>query len=193
MTDLSKKRKPVYLYILILIVLLVLGWVGLMKLFDFTNSHEFHKNKVISMEFKLPITITKKEEPKVVEKIIQPATPEEVDTPIKKYACDKWAKETKTDAYCLTMVAVFQAESGWNNDKYHYNTNNTLDWGIGQINEVHWKTPGCGMIDIVIPDKNIDCAYKIWDRADGKEGNGRGSFQPWVAYNTESYLAQIDK
>ena len=147
---------------------------------------------VIPPQFHWPLKVEERKE-QVKEVVIQPATPEEVNTPIKKYACDKWAKETKTDAYCLTLIAVFQAESGWNNgdDSLHNNSNGSWDFGIAQINSVNWKLEGCSLHFIVDPIKNIDCAYKIWDRADGVEGNGKGSFEPWVVYNTNSYLANL--
>ena len=158
-----------------------------MKAIDFSNKHEIVKNPIVQATFKWPLEIRVKEEAKVIEKIIEPATPDQVDTNIKKYACEKFG-----EFHCLTMIAVFQGESGWDNTKWNYNTNDTLDYGIAQINSVHWKQAGCALQDIVDEINNIDCAYKIWDRADGKEGDNQGSFSPWVVYQNGNYLAHLD-
>lgn len=87
------------------------------------------------------------------------------------------------------MYATIQAE---NRDKDGYfnckvvqdwmNPDGTTDYGLGQVNTVHlW------MVDNN-PEKLLDCRtniavlYRIWDRADGVEGNGMGNLTPWVAY-----------
>ena len=79
-------------------------------------------------------------------------------------------------------------ESGWDNNKWNHNTNNTLDWGIAMINSINWKLPGCSIQEIVDPYKNIDCGYLVWDRADGIEGNNKGAFTPWVVFNRNLHL-----
>ena len=185
----AQKTYTGYFWLLLLIILSTIVWILLMKAIDFSNSHEVIKNPIVQAQFKWPLEIKEKktQEPQVVEKVIQPATPEQVDTNIKKYACDKWG-----EFHCLTMIAVFQAESGWDNTKWNYNTNDTLDFGIAQINSVNWKLEGCSLKEIVDEVANIDCAYKIWDRADGVEGNAQGSFSPWVAHENGSYLAHLD-
>lgn len=82
-------------------------------------------------------------------------------------------------------VATFKAESGLRcgivQDWMNYDK--SADYGIAQINSTHlW------MVDneperLLDCKTNIDVAYRVWDRADGKEGNKQGSFTPWVAYN----------
>ena len=148
--------------------------MGFLRVNDWYKTHYIEPRSPLVFELRNPLPVKAKEEPKVIEKTITPATLEEVDTPIKKYACDKWLKETGTDAYCLTMIAVFQAESGWDQKKHPMNDNGTLDWGIAQINESNWDIPGCEIFTIVLEGGNIDCGYIMWDRGDGKEGNGKG-------------------
>lgn len=183
----EEKGNAIYFWLILVVILFSLGWIGLMKLIDFSQSYEIVKNPIVQATFKWPLEIRVKEEAKVIEKIIEPATPDQVDTNIKKYACEKFG-----EFHCLTMIAVFQGESGWDNTKWNYNTNDTLDYGIAQINSVHWKQAGCALQDIVDEINNIDCAYKIWDRADGKEGDNQGSFSPWVVYQNGNYLAHLD-
>ena len=177
-----------YFGLLFSIILLLIGIYQFTKeVNSFFEKNYFQFNQVISVVFDKPVEI-KPREPQIKEIIVEAATPEEINTPIKEYACKKWG-----DFHCLTMIAVFQAESGWDNDKWNHNTNDTLDWGIGMINSVNWKIPGCSIQEITDPYKNIDCSYKIWDRADGKEGNGNGSFNPWVAWKNNNYLVHYEK
>ena len=172
---------------LVAIVLAIFGFIGLIKATQWYESHTLHFQFPIMARVSAPIQVWERK-PEVIVNTIMPATPEQVDTDIKKYACEKWGQFE-----CLTMIATFQAESGWNNEAWGYNTNKTLDYGIGQINSVNWKLEGCALKDLVDPKGNIDCAYKIWDRADGKEGDGKGSFSPWVAWSTNKYLAHLEK
>src|SRR3990167_11469573 len=164
----QEKSSAIWLWVLLTIILIALGWFGLMKLADFTQAHYIKKNRLFTWDWNWPLSIKEKEEAKVVEKYIEPARPEEIDTPIKKYACDKWGQYE-----CLVMISVFEAESGWDNTAWGVNvdTNSpkgyTLDYGIAQINTINWKLEGCTLADITDPVLNIDCAYKIWDRADG--------------------------
>ena len=171
--------------ITIFLILLLVGFLyfALKQVNNFFNNYSITFNQIVNVQFKEPMTFNKRvEKVKIISPILH-AKPEEVDTPIKEYACKKFG-----DFHCLTMIAIFQAESGWNNEAWNYNTNDTLDYGIAQINSVNWKLDGCSLKEIVDPYKNIDCAYKMWDRADGQEGDKKGSFKPWVAYLNDSHL-----
>lgn len=88
------------------------------------------------------------------------------------------------------MFATIQAENAPRNGKFNckvvqdwMNKDGSVDYGLGQVNSVHlW------MVDNQ-PEKLLDCKtniavlYRIWDRADGVEGDGKGKPTPWVAYN----------
>ena len=168
--------------IALILILLVLAYAGIKQVSSWYDTYEVKFNQILKVEVKAPFEVVKRE-PIVKEIVLESARPEEVNTPIKEYACKKFGS-----FYCLTMIAVFQAESGWDNNKWNHNTNNTLDWGIGMINSVNWKLEGCSIQEIVDPYKNIDCAWKIFDRADGQEGDNKGSFNPWVVYQRNSHL-----
>lgn len=97
----------------------------------------------------------------------------------------KWYAQVKFGESWKLAVATFKAESGLRcgivQDWMNYDK--SADYGIAQINSTHlW------MVDnepkrLLDCKTNIDVAYRVWDRADGKEGNKQGSFTPWVAYN----------
>ena len=151
-----------------------------MKAIDFSNKHEIVKNPIVQATFKWPLEVRVKEEPKVVEKIIEPATPESIDTPIKKYICEKFGQFE-----CLTAVAVANHE-GLNRapDDQNTNENGSIDTGIFRINSVHQKRPGCSLAELIDAYKNVDCAKILFD----EQGWGI-----WVAYSTGRYLADLDK
>lgn len=180
MTDLSKKKKkPYWLFTLIVIILLIISWVLFMRALDFANTHTFKKNPVVAMQFKMPITIAPKEEPKVIETFKPIEYTAEVDTPLKQYICDKFGAMD-----CKIALGIAQAESGFRSDAFNINTNDTIDIGVFQINSVHFKQAGCSLEEVVFANKNVDCAYSIW-KASG--------WKAWSAYNNSSYLAQLDK
>ena len=90
-------------------------------------------------------------------------------------------------------IAVSRCE-GMNHpaDGFNTNTNGTIDVGYMRINSVHFKTPGCSLLEVATPEGNIACGYKVWDRADGEEGNGRGSFEPWVGFTNGCALTKYE-
>ena len=171
--------------ITLILILLVFAYAGVKQIAGWFNHYEIKFNQVLKVEVKAPFEIVKRE-PIVKEIVLESARPEEVNTPIKEYACKKFG-----NFYCLTMIAVFQAESGWDNTRWHYNDNKTLDFGIGQINSGNWKLEGCSLKEIVDEYRNIDCAWKIFDRADGQEGNNKGAFSPWVVFKNGAFMSNL--
>lgn len=109
--------------------------------------------------------------------------PEDNLTPIEKKIVDKFGPK-----YGYIAMAVFRCESGLD----RYNVGPTSDLGTAQI---HWPTHrklamdrfGWTFADMADEDKNLTMAHLIWDRADGEEGNGEGSFSPWVVYQTGAW------
>ena len=122
-----------------------------------------------------PVTI-KKRVAKVVEKKIAPVSDVKIDTPIKKYICDKFGVYN-----CKIALAIVQAESGFNDQAINVNTNGSVDLGLWQISfPTHGKriTPA----EALDPYKATDYAYKLY-----KEHGD--SFESWVAFSTGRYLA----
>ena len=159
---------------------LILIMVGMATLTVLVNSF-FEKNRLV---FHTPIEVVLfpivRIEERKPETIIQNYIldyPDDIDTPIEKYICEKWGPFD-----CKTALAVAKAESGMREDAININNNNTIDYGIFQINSVHFKKPGCSMKDLVIAEKNVDCAYSIW-KAQG--------WSPWVAFNSGSFKSHL--
>lgn len=160
---------------------------GVSRWFD---THTITFNKVVTVVFKKPIEIKNREvQTQEIVRIIEtiPA-PEDLETDIEKYVYEVFGIEN----YRLAL-AIFKSESGLREDAVNiYNSNGTFDVGVAQINSGNFEIPGCSLKEVVVAKTNIDCAYIIWDRADGAEGNGRGKFTPWSAFNSGAFTAKLD-
>jgi len=191
--NLNKKRIFGWEMILIAIVGILIIFIGitfaiLMRLFAWNDANQVIRQQVLQIKLQAPIRIEKRglaktEIVKIVEEI-----PEYKDlNDIEKYICDKWGVYR-----CSIVIAIFKSESGLREDALNtYNSNNSVDYGVAQINSINWGMDGCHLKQIVEYKGNIDCAYKIWDRADGKEDNGEGNFSPWSAFNSGSFKDKL--
>lgn len=160
--------------LLVTLFVLTSSLVGLRQLALFFNSNEL-KTRKLDVSITLPKLWFDKREPEILLVPIVKEIPI-VEGEQEQYICDKFGLLN-----CQVALAVMRAESGGNPEAYNYNTNGTLDIGLWQINEIHWDRCG-GLAELVDPQKNTDCAYTIWDRADGVEGNGKGSFDAWTVF-----------
>ena len=131
----------------------------------------------IQVKVQQPVTVETRPLQKVVEKKIILEYPDEIDTPLEVYICEKFGTYE-----CKTALAIAKAESGMREEAFNINTNNTIDVGVYQINSIHFTKPGCSLKEIVIAEKNVDCAYTIW-KASG--------WNPWVAFTRGSYLGHL--
>lgn len=182
MRKITPRRKvKTKLFIVIAIVMLIaICLVGIIRLAnDFFDKNYFAFNTPINMKFLSPIEI-KQRKPQIIEKKLILEYPEEIDTPIEKYICDKWGVYE-----CKTALAVSKAENGTRQpDRFNVNTNGTIDVGIFQINSMHFKKEGCSLAEIVIAERNVDCAYQIWKVQ---------RWSPWVAFKNGNYLGMLEE
>ena len=113
----------------------------------------------VSIQFNKPLQIVDREllKPTIIQVINEVPTLKDL-TPIEEYICDKWGAFD-----CKIALSVARAESGMRADAFNTNTNRSLDFGIFQINSVHWEKEGCHLTDLVDPYKNVDCAKKLYD------------------------------
>lgn len=195
------KMLSIFSFLVLLIVsLVVLGFNSFFAAQEYFNTHEIIKNKVIDGQkiinaFSFPVTI--KDKPLAVlavqidgtQAMVESASIiKSADQTLGEYICSKWSKED-----CKVAIAIVMAESKFKEDAMSRNNKDgTRDYGIMQINERNWNIPGCSLKEIVNAKQNIDCGYKIWDRADGKEGDGKGKWTPWSAFNNGSFIAYYE-
>lgn len=78
------------------------------------------------------------------------------------------------------MIATAICESGMNPDAWNWNTNGTIDVGLGQINSVH----GYNIRELTDPEFNVETMYKLWQ----KFGEGI-----WYAQNTDCFVRELAK
>lgn len=156
----------------------------IIKLTLYVNNNEFVWKFPLELQAHRILTITPRVT-QVVQNVIMPSYPEEIDTDYEKLIANKFGPFDAKMA-----IAVMYAESGGNASAFNANDNGSVDIGLFQINSVNWKIDGCSLQEIVVAEKNVDCAYTIWDRADGEVGNNKGNFRAWSSVTNGSYLAK---
>jgi len=169
-----KNKKIVILFVSILVI--CFGIYAFKAINNWYNTHYFEFKAPVEVKLNQPVAI-KTRIPKIIEKKIILDYPNDIDTPLEQYICDKFGLLD-----CKIALSVAQAESGMRENAYNHNTNNTIDIGIFQVNQIHWTKPGCSPKELFDAYKNVDCAYTIW------KGSGWGA---WVAYNTGSFLSKL--
>lgn len=170
----GKMVKPL-VYITIITGILAMIIAAVIKLTLFVNNNEFAWKFPLEVLTHRVLTITPREKVIVHEYVI-PTYPEDIDTDLEKYICDKFGVMD-----CKIALAVAKAESGMREDAINVNDNGTIDVGVFQINfQSHKDKPECALKKLTDAKSNVDCAYTIWKAQKG--------FGAWVAYNNSGFL-----
>jgi hypothetical protein len=166
-----------------------LGYSILKGVNEWFDTHELVFNKIVQVEFNRPVEIKDRKVAtgEIIRIIETVPAPEDLETDIEHYIYEVFGIE-----HYRMAIATFKCESGLREEAFHINSNNTIDVGIAQINSVNFKLEGCSLKEVVDANKNVDCAYKMWDRGDGEEGNERGNFSAWVGYTNGCALTKYE-
>lgn len=78
-----------------------------------------------------------------------------------------------------TMMAIARAESSWNPNATHRNSNGSIDQGLFQINSIHRNNPWYPK-NPMDPLQSAIAAFNIW------KGAG-GTYRDWTVYNSGAY------
>ena len=170
------KSNKIKIYTGIILTLLVITGIVILAIIinNWYNSHTIIYQTPVEVSFQQPVVIEIRK-PQVIKKTIVYEYPDEIDTPIEKYICEKFGQYD-----CRVALAIVQAESGFNDQAMGVNTNGSVDLGLWQINFPTRK----GTIspkDALDPYKATDWAYAKYKRD--------GNFNAWVAFTTNRYLA----
>lgn len=189
----SKKTLLIKIVKWIWIVAFVMAVLGILteRYVDYRLRKEWIWKAPVKITFNRILTIQDRKEPT----IMSPVAIEELEKgleiadPIDSKIYELWG-----DKYYLIARSVFKCESGLRPDAINWTSK---DIGIAQINFPTWQKPikevfGYTLVDLFDPMKNLEIAYWIWDRADGTEGDSRGSFKPWVVYNNGVFVGCVD-
>lgn len=181
---------------LIALILVVIGVaIAIIKIADWGAGHQFVRQPVVAQALKLQFFYRIDEvQPEVIISPIAEKYGTDELTPIEQKIMEKWGFKDGVIA-----LAIFTCESGLKNDVVSL----TGDLGVAQINW-HWNGKiinerfGYTPADMFDEDKNLDAAYLVWDRTDGKEGDGKGSWGDgntagWTTYNTGAYLSCLQR
>lgn len=172
--------------VLFAIFLVIVGVATAIKsVADWGAEHQvIFGQRVIDIKFGLPWKVVNIE-PKVVNQVVITPPFNEL-TPIEQKIINKWGYKDG-----MMAIAIFDCGESHMNQ---YAVSETGDLGVAQINwhyngKIITERFGYNTADMLTSiDKNLESAYLVWDRADGKEGNGEGSFSPWSGYNNGRYL-----
>ncbi len=165
-----------------IVAMLVLGLMAIVDINNFFDKNYLQFNQVLQVILKYPIEV-KKRMP-IIQKVVLDY-PKEIDTPLKKYICDKFGTYD-----CKTALAIADAESGFQEQIVNINVDPTtgkksIDVGIFQINQVHFGQPGCSLKEIVDAYKNVDCAFGIFQASKG--------WGAWTTFDNGAYLIHYGK
>jgi hypothetical protein len=141
------------------------------------NRFEFHK--LIQVKIQKPITIEQRQPITIVSPLA-----DVIDEPV------VFKDLTETEQMILDTFglenykiarAIAKAESGMRCDAFNINTNNTIDYGLYQINSIHWKRFG-GLEKLVTCEQQIKAAYELYKEQ---------GWNPWVVYNTGRFIGEL--
>ena len=178
-SELPKKKEENYrpwLWLLVAIVLFISTIFVFNKTIDWFDRHKIVKNRIVSVTFKWPLTIQKRE-PQIIEKIIEPYPEDLIDTPVKKYICDTFGVYD-----CKIALGIVASESNFNTEAWNINSNGTIDIGIWQINSVHFSKEGCSIRDALDPIRATDCAHRIFEES---------GWQSWTVFNNGAFSGHL--
>lgn len=157
--------------------------IAIKSVADWGAGHKFVEQRVVDLSVRLPFRIEKIEP---VKELVVLNTPYNELTTTEQKIIQIW-KDYKTS---MIAIAIFDCgESGLNPDSVSL----TGDLGVAQINwyyngKIIQERLGYNWADMRDIDKNLKAAYLIWDRGDGTEGNGEGSWNAWSGFNNSRYL-----
>ena len=172
----KKRSFRKYLYIATVLAFFVATGLIIYAVSTWFDTHKIIFNQPVRVKVVSPIVIQERKD-KVIEKKMVVSYPGEIDTPIKKYICDKFGVYD-----CKVALAIVQAESGFNEQAFNANSNDSVDLGCWQINfPTHLKT--ISPSDALDCEKATDWAYEKYKRD--------GNFNAWVAYTSGSYIAKL--
>jgi len=184
------RKFKLFLFITALLLVIYAGYQLLRIINGWFETHAFQFNPPVVVTFNPPIEIVERkiEGEKIISLIEAIPNPEDLETDPEKLIYKYFGIENYKMA-----IAVSRCE-GLNHpaDGFNVNNNNSIDVGYMRINSVHFKTEGCSLLEVATPEGNIACGYKVWDRADGKEGNKKGSFSPWVGFTNGCALTKYE-
>ena len=177
---LPKKRNLKWLIYLWLVVGVLAVFSYALKLANEwweVNRFEFHK--LIQVKIQKPITIEKRRPITIVSPLA-----DVIDEPV------VFKDLTETEQMILDTFglenykiarAIAKAESGLRCDAMHVNSNNTVDYGLFQLNSLHWKRFG-GLEKLVTCEQQIKAAYELYLEQ---------GWNPWVVYNTGRFIGEL--
>lgn len=188
----KKKNWKLVAYIWLIAGTLSIANYGLEKYVDWRNNYDVVYKFPIQVITHKIIEVVKRPEPQLLNPVVVETIEQsdiKVESPIDQKIYDLWG-----DRYFLLARSVFKCESGLRVDAVNWGSK---DIGVAQINWPIWEKTlkekfNYTLVDLFDPMKNLEVAYYIWDRADGTEGDNKGSFEPWVIFQNGAFVGCVE-
>jgi len=136
-----------------LLITLVLVGIAFYQINQFFQKHEFVFETPVIVQ--TPVYLIDRAQAQTI--VINQIKPDNLPlNDNEKYLCQVFGQQ------CKNALMIQHLENGTEQcDRFHINTNNTIDVGFMQINSVHLKQ-GFSLTDLADCRKNIDIAYQIY-------------------------------
>ena len=160
----------------LLYIWLVVGLLALLNYMLIAVNNWFEVNKFVfrrpvEVTLNRPISIEKREPMVILSPIVQ-----ETEEPILFDDLNE-VEQLILDIFGLADFkvarAIAKAESGLNCEAYNVNTNRTIDYGVFQLNSIHWDRFG-GLKNLVTCEQQVQSAYELYQEQ---------GWTPWVVFN----------
>lgn len=173
------KRKNYSGCIPLMVLVLVVLYLGVMAITKYFNTYTYVFHTPIEIRLFKPIVREKRKPVEVLSPLVNEILSNNgmTDlTPIEQLILDIFGvKDYKV------ARAIAKCESNFNCDAINVNTNGTVDYGVFQINSIHWKRFG-GLKNLVTCEQQVRAAYEIY-----KEQGAN----PWVATGTKCFVGEL--
>jgi hypothetical protein len=134
------------------IVLLIAG-IGFYKVNQFFDKHTFVWESPITVQTPVYLIDRAQAEEIIIKQIQSDSLPLNAN---ERYLCQVFGQE------CKNALMIQHLENGTEQcDRFHINSNGTIDVGFMQINSIHLKK-GYTLTDLADCHKNIEIAYQIY-------------------------------
>lgn len=183
----TRTKHKVVLYIWLIAGLLFLILCAIQGLNSWFNTYALEFHKFVQVSVQSPITIEKRKPVEILSPLVMEILTEnkmaDLD-PVEQIILKVFGVKDYKVARAIAIHENNYIGRGnkWDEQVINNNANNTVDVGIFQINQVHFKKPGCTLQEIVFAEKNILCAKSIYDEQ---------GWNPWVVFQTGSFKRSL--
>jgi len=180
-TELPKKKRNLkwLLYLWLVVGILAVLSYGAKLINEWFDANRFEFHKPIEIKIQKPITIEQRQPLTIINPLAEimkePVAFKDL-TEVEQMILDTFGIEN----YKIAR-AIAKSESGMRCNALHVNSNNTVDYGLYQLNSTHWDRFG-GLENLVTCEQQVKSAYELFLEQ---------GWEPWVVFKTGSFVEAL--